>query len=108
MSFEWSPEMTEPDVDDVPMFEVPSPPLTKVTRKTDSKAKPQWSRYRVKNLVKCDDCMFLLATSQGRAPAARFALFRRKQGADDLLLCEIHAQYRRDEDGLKPFERKSL
>lgn len=105
---EWTPRIVEPDAAEVPMFEVRPPVVPKVTRKSSSTAKPQWSRYKVKNPVKCDDCMFLLAASEGRAPASRFALFKRKQGPAFLLLCEVHAQYRRDEDGLKRFERKSL
>ena len=70
-------------------------------RRAAEKAKPQWSKYRPKNPVKCDDCMLLLAETQGRAPASQPARWRRKVGRSDLLLCYGHAALRRDSDGLE-------
>lgn len=88
---------------DVPMFSIDASPPPPSPKRTTGNTKPVWSRYKVKAPLKCDDCMFLLALAKGKAPVARFALFRRKQGKTDLLLCGVHAQYRRDEDGLRAF-----
>jgi hypothetical protein len=45
--------------------------------------------------------MLLLYVSKGNAPASRPARWKRKQGAEYLLLCYQHAELRREEDGLK-------
>lgn len=100
--------MSTRDVD-VPMFDVADPPV-RTPKRPRGDGNPIWSRYRVRNPVKCDDCMLVLALAKGNAPAARFAQYRRMQDGKDLLLCVAHAQDRRDEDGLrrlKPRERRA-
>lgn len=79
------------------MFEVDDPPVSTPKRRLPTN--PRWSRYHAKALTKCDDCMLLLALAKGQGPAARFARQRRTAGATDLLLCDAHAQVRREEDG---------
>lgn len=91
----------KPTPDDVPLFEVDTPPVRKAKRPTEaSKAKPRWSKYRPLGWVKCDDCMLVLALAKGEAPASRKAQFRRVVGGTDLLLCYWHAYTRHEEDGL--------
>lgn len=85
--------------EDVPMFEVETPPVV-TPKRPRGQSKPKWTRYRLKNPVKCDDCMLVLTLAKGEAPPARFALYRRVQDSKDLLLCAAHAQDRRDEDGM--------
>lgn len=82
------------------LFEVPSPIVPKVKRASTGAGKPRWSKYRPVNPVKCDDCMLLLALTKGKAPRARSARWRRKCGDVDLLLCQGHADQRREEDGM--------
>lgn len=84
------------------LFHVESLPVKAPTRKdTEKAAQPRWSKYRPKNPVKCDDCMLLLAETQGKGPASQPARWRRKSGVTDLLLCYAHADLRRDSDGLE-------
>lgn len=86
------------------LFDVGDQPVAVPTRPKARAGKVVWSKYRPKHPVKCDDCMLLLATTRGQAPASRQAKFRRKQGSLDLLLCYAHTQARRDEDGLAPMD----
>jgi hypothetical protein len=74
-------------------------------RDTERAARPRWSKYRPLNPVKCDDCMLLLAETQGQAPASQPARWRRQMGRTDLLLCYGHAAIRRDSDGLESLVR---
>lgn len=94
-----------PEPQDVPLFNVELPaPLVKPRRELGP-GKPRWSKYRVKDPLKCDDCNLVLHLCRGDGPASRRAWWRRKQGGVDLLLCIEHAQQRREEDGLKPLEK---
>lgn len=85
------------------LFEVKNPRVIKVTRK-QGKTRPRWSRYKVKNPIKCDDCMLVLALAKGDGPATRQARWKRVQDGADLLLCYAHAEVRRDEDGMVPLK----
>lgn len=82
------------------LFEVPSPIVQKVARKVIGSGKPKWTKYRPINPVKCDDCMLLLAVSKGNAPASRQARWKRKTTDSEYLLCQGHADLRREEDGM--------
>lgn len=92
--------MSEAKKDQEVLFEVVSPLVQKVTRKERGEGKAKYTRYRPINPVKCDDCMLVLALAKGQAPASRQARWRRKAGEVDLLLCQGHADLRREEDGL--------
>lgn len=83
--------------EDVPMFETYMPPV-KVPLRQVVRGDAVWTSYGVKRRVKCDDCMLLLLQTKGEAPAARIANHRRVAGPTELLLCDAHAQVRREED----------
>ncbi len=94
--------MTKPMPYDVPMFDEPKAPPRRLLAApgTPAAPKPSWTRYKPVKPVRCDDC--LRAHTEGPAPLARGARWRRKQGATDLLLCYEHAQVRRGLDNLPP------
>lgn len=81
------------------LFSVPAPIMRKVERK-DLGGTAKYTKYRPKNPVKCDDCMLLLFIAKGEGPASRQARWRRVSSTSDLLLCQGHADLRREEDGL--------
>jgi len=85
--------------EDVPLFDVDNPPVRKAPRKPSS-GKVSWSKYHGTLAMKCDDCMAVLAATQGNAPASRQARYRRNQGGTYLLLCYAHAAQRREDDGM--------
>lgn len=82
------------------LFEVVSPLVAKAPRESTGTGKPKWTRYRPIHPVKCDDCMLVLVIARGEAPASRQARWRRKAEGSDLLLCQGHADLRREEDGM--------
>jgi hypothetical protein len=84
------------------LFDVEVTPVRAPARKVADNGKPRWSKYQVKHRVKCDDCMLLLAQTNGQGAASRQARWRRKVGGSDLLLCYAHAALRRTADGLAP------
>lgn len=87
------------DTQDI-LFEVPSPIVQKVTRTSAGTGKPKWTKYRPVRPLKCDDCMLILALAKGEAPPSRQARWRRKTTDTDLILCQGHADLRREEDGM--------
>lgn len=94
------PSSTDMQDGEPTLFVVANPLVQKVARKDTGTGKPKWTRYNPINPVKCDDCMLLLAVAKGNAPASRQARWRRKAGDSDLLLCQGHADLRREEDGM--------
>lgn len=63
--------------------------------------KPVWSDYRVKTPVRCDHCLSVAyATLRDGKPheGLRDAKFKRKYGAEILLLCAAHAAVLREAD----------
>lgn len=82
---------------DVPMFDVGSTPVV-TPKRPHAKGRPRWSPLHLKNPLKCDDCALVLAQAHGEGPVARYATHRRAINGTDLLLCDAHAQERRDED----------
>jgi hypothetical protein len=85
--------VTEPQ--NVPMFDVDLPvSLKRVAPKTD---KPRWAKCRV--LAKCDDCLLVLAQTEGRGPFPRQARWKRIANGTDRFLCHEHARHWRDAEG---------
>lgn len=66
--------------------------------------KPRWSKYRPANRVPCDECVALLIHTDGQAPIARGARWRRRHGDSDRVLCYPHAAEAREHDGLTPLK----
>jgi hypothetical protein len=60
-----------------------------------------WSR--VTSSAKCATCVAELVATNGAAPVARTARFRRRTATTDALLCYEHAQPQRHADGLPEF-----
>lgn len=83
--------------EDLTLFDSSTPPVRVPLRQLPP-GPPTWSRYSLKRRVRCDDCMLLLLQAKGEGPAARIANHRRVSGPTELLLCDAHAQVRRDQD----------
>jgi hypothetical protein len=92
-------------MDQQPLFDIDSPPV-RVPKRRLPAGKPRWIKYRPVNMVKCDDCMLLLALAKGNGPASQPAKWRRVTTDSDLLLCYGHAQERRRDDKLPPLKVK--
>lgn len=76
------------------LFDAPGP-----GRRPKTQHRPEWIRYRPVVPVKCDDCVLLLADSDGsnglRASDARY---RRRFRAINTYYCAPHARTRRSAD----------
>lgn len=84
-------------------LEFDGPPLTTPGRKgvRGGGDKPEWTEYRVQTPVRCDHCLQVAhATLLAGKPheGLRDAKFKRRHGADVLLLCHEHANAVRDAD----------
>lgn len=88
----------------IPMFGEPAPAEVRKPGAASSNSKPRWSKYKTKNPVKCDRCLRVLAMARGEGPATMPARFKRVAGGKDELLCYLHAQAQRTEDGLAPYK----
>jgi len=88
--------MTEP-YGTPPMFtEIPELPVAPFNDTTGGHGKITYTRYRVKEPVRCDDCMAAFITNPS-APASRVAAYKRAQaGTNSLLLCYAHTRARKD------------
>lgn len=87
--------------EDVPLFDVGDVPVQRAPRRpSSSNARPRWTRYHTATGIKCDECMAVLASRAGQAPASRQARYRRSVGPTYMLLCYAHAQQWREDDGL--------
>ncbi|HEY5985986.1 MAG TPA: hypothetical protein VIV12_06305 [Streptosporangiaceae bacterium] len=92
------------DTGTIPMFPEPEPMKIRKPRTPNANGGPRWSKYQVKNTVKCDRCMLVLAEAKGNAPVSLPARWRRKTSISDELLCYPHAQQQREEDGMMPLK----
>lgn len=86
------------------LFDVGTAQVPRARRTPPGTGRVTWGKYRPKEPVKCDDCMSILAAASGKAPVARTARWRRRQGDADRLLCGGHMEQRRHEEGLTPLK----
>jgi len=87
-------------MDTIPLFDPPDPPPAPRPGTRQATGKPRWTKYAPKYPVRCDDCMQVLAESQGHGPAARQARMRRRTPDSDRLVCYDHARQWRAFDEL--------
>lgn len=77
-------------------IEMPAPPPPK-----EPKPGVTWASYKVKNPVHCDACLIDVHT---RWPvgthAPNRAVYRRKEKGVDTYWCAVHAEQKRDADGV--------
>lgn len=84
-------------MDDGSLFDAPTP----ARPKRAAPARVEWLPYKVKNPVRCSDCMQVLADNkgQGEHPAAARWKRRSPHGSQlDLFLCAVHARTRRAQE----------
>lgn len=81
-------------VSDASLFDVPEP----ARRPQRAQQKPEWTKYRPVNPVKCSDCTVRLADNHGDAPAAADARYRRRFSGSVAFYCAPHAHTRRAQD----------
>lgn len=94
----------------IPLFDLPEPEVAftgePTGRRGSTKSKPttpQWTKYRPKQRVACDDCLADLVAAGG-GPVARAARFRRIHQGVDRLLCSAHMTLARQLEGLDPMD----
>lgn len=83
---------------DEPLFDLPEAiPVkrAKTMREIEREQRPQWSRYRPKQRMPCDECIALLHEAGGAGPYANSARWRCRIGDTVILLCKDHAETRR-------------
>ncbi len=77
-------------------IEIPAPPPLK-----DPKPGVTWHAYKVKNPVHCDVCIWDIHKNwPDKTYAPNRAIYRRVEGAMTTYWCAVHAEPKRDKDGV--------
>ena len=83
-------------------IEIPEPPPAK-----DPKPGVTWHSYKVKNPVHCDVCIHEVHTRWPNGThSPNRAIYRRKESGVDTYWCSVHAEPKRDKDGVSRTKSK--